>query len=346
MSSEKKRRAPRPRPRICLAGSGGGHVRQLLDLEPVWRDESCFFVTEDTALGRSLARKHDVRLVDHFAAGQLRLGQPLRMLVHAIANLAKSWGIIRDEQPDLVITTGAGAMFWVTLLARLRGARIILIDSFARFRGPSLFARIVRPLAHRTVVQSPLLKQRWPDAELFDPLQVVDRDARLAKEPLIFATVGATLPFPRLVDAVLGLDVAHHVLLQIGEDRRPDIAANGAEIVPALDFTAILTLLQRADIVICHGGTGSILTALAAGCHVIVMPRRHDLGEHYDNHQEEIAAAFAQRGLIMVAHDAASLSQCVAACAGRPRVIARAEPTALAHWLETQIRTLALMPPS
>ena len=328
------------RPHVCLAASGGGHLRQLLDLEPVWRKRSFFFVTEDSALARSLAESHMVYTVEHFAVGQARLGKPLRMLRAAIANLRRSWNIIRDERPDYVITTGAGAMFWVTLLARLRGAHVILIDSFARFRAPSKFATVTRVFANDVVVQSPLLKRRWPDALLFDPLRILKRDLP-TKQPLLFATVGATLPFPRLVEAVLALKASgrleHRVLLQIGDGEMPTDVPEDVEIVRTIGFDRVRALLEEADIVVCHAGTGSLITGLAAGCHVIAMPRRFDLGEHYDDHQQEITAAFAQRGLISVAREASDLDALVASTRGRGRVVAKTDPVPLMSWLEQTI---------
>ena len=66
--------------RLCLAGSGGGHVRQLLDLEPVWSAYDYFFVTEESALGESIARDHPARFVDHYSFGQIRLGKPMKAL--------------------------------------------------------------------------------------------------------------------------------------------------------------------------------------------------------------------------------------------------------------------------
>src|SRR3546814_5417597 len=65
--------------KICLAGSGGGHVRQLLDLEPAWRGHDAFFITEDTALGESLAEHYRCLFVPHVAMGQARLGAPFRI---------------------------------------------------------------------------------------------------------------------------------------------------------------------------------------------------------------------------------------------------------------------------
>ena len=105
--------------KLCLAASGGGHVRQLLDLEPVWSSYDHVFVTEDTALGRSLAEKHPTRFVEHYALGQARLGRTGAMLKGAIRNLVQSVRIVRAERPDVVITTGAGAVYWTALAARL-----------------------------------------------------------------------------------------------------------------------------------------------------------------------------------------------------------------------------------
>src|SRR5690242_17086126 len=55
--------AQKPRLRICLAASGGGHIRQLLDLEACWSKYDFFFVSEDTALSRSLTPKYPVYFV-------------------------------------------------------------------------------------------------------------------------------------------------------------------------------------------------------------------------------------------------------------------------------------------
>ena len=323
--------------KLCLAASGGGHVRQLLDLEPVWRDRDYFFVSENTALGRSLATKHPIHFVDHYALGQARLGRTGQMLRGAFANMFQSWRIIRAERPDVVISTGAGAVFWVALFARLMGARFILIDSFARFDHPSKFARLARPFATRTIVQAPPLKAIWPDAELFDPLRIVD-EAPPPKQPLLFATVGATLPFPRLSETVLALKAAgripERVIVQVGEAPGPHPEVEGAEIVESIDFGDVQALLKEAAIVICHGGTGSLITALSAGCRVIAMPRRFDLGEHYDNHQEEITAAFAARGLIEVAIDADDVGPALDRIRARQPVIARTDPVALIAHLD------------
>jgi UDP-N-acetylglucosamine transferase subunit ALG13 len=335
---------PRKELKICLAASGGGHVRQLLDLEPVWRDTDYVFVTEDTALGRSLAQSHPVRFVAHYALGQARLGRAGTMLRGALVNMAQAARIVARERPDVVITTGAGAMYWTVLFAKARGAKIVLIDSFARFEAPSRFARLVKRFADAVVVQSAALKQVWPDAELFDPLRVLDT-APPAKQPLLFATVGATLGFPRLVEAVIALKASgalpERVVLQVGDTPMPAQIPDGIEVVESLSFDRVQALLAEADFVVCHGGTGSLITALRAGCRTIAMPRLFARGEHYDDHQEEITAAFKARGLIEVALESRELGACVARLRARAPVVATTDPSALIAFLRTRLSAWA-----
>ena len=293
--------------RVCLAASGGGHLRQLLDLSSAWEAHKTFFVTESTALGRSFERR--ARFVPHFALGQARRGAGLRMALSALQNAFQSARIVLGERPDVVISTGAGAVFFTVLWARLLGARIILIESFARFASLSAFARIAGRLAHYRFIQSAALLDLWPGAELFDPLRILDT-APPPKDDLLFATVGATLPFPRLTETVAALkqdgSIPEEVLIQRGAGVA---APEGAPSVETLPFAEMLATMRRARIVVCHGGTGSLVTALREGCRVIAMPRRSARGEHYDDHQSEIVDAFRSRGLIDAADDAATLSR-------------------------------------
>lgn len=332
---------PTRRLRLCLAASGGGHVRQLLDLESIWAGHDYFFVTEDTSLGESLAEKHPVHFVPHVAMGQARLSGPLRMLSAAVRNFGRSAKIILRERPDVLISTGAGAVFFSLLWARLLGARIIVIESFARFDSPSLFARIAAPFAHYLAVQSPALSRFFPNAEVFDPLRILDGSPP-PKKPLLFATVGATLPFERLVDSIE--EVARRgafdgrFIIQTGVGaRRP----GGLESHETLPFDTVQGILRDAQIVVCHGGTGSLITALRQGCHVIAMPRLMERGEHYDNHQAEITDAFAARGLITVARDADELEKAIVAATTRKPVLATTDPARLTAKLGELLATEA-----
>lgn len=319
--------------RIALAASGGGHVRQLLDLAPVWSDHDHFFVTEDTALGRTLSRDHRTHFVPHFAWGQAKLGAPFRMAARAFRSFFGSAAIMARERPDVIISTGAGAVFFAVIWARLFGACVIVMESFARFSGPSLFGRIASPFAHHLIVQSPQLASFYPRAHVFDPFRRLEGQPP-PKQALLFATVGATLPFDRLVRSVAELKVegaiSERVVLQVGEG---GLAPEGMDVSETLPFTTVQALLRDAAIVICHGGTGSLITALREGCQVIAMPRLESLGEHYDNHQAEITEAFRERGLILTANSPDELRAALTTARTRPPVMATTDPVELIGFL-------------
>lgn len=327
--------------RIGLVGSGGGHVRQLLDLEPLWGGKDYFFITEDTALTRDIARKHKAYFIPHVALGQARLGKPVRMAAAAFRSFWSSLRIIWRERPDVMITTGAGSCYFPILFARLRGAKIVLIDSFARFRGPSAFARIAGPLAHVRIAQSRAAGDLWPGAQVFDPFRYLDQP-RPNKDALVFATVGATLPFDRLVRLVdqakqTGL-LPEQVILQTGIGSEAQIQGDIADVRETLPFEDVKQILRRAEIVICHGGTGSIITALREGCRVVVIPRSFSRGEHYDDHQWEIAQALADRGLVSMVGEDDDIGAAIADARARAPACATLDPSALIAELDGLVR--------
>ena len=57
-------------------------------------------------------------------------------------------------------------------------------------------------------------------------------------------------------------------------------------------------LQEKADLIITHGGVGSIVSSLKKGKKVLVVPRLKKYGEHVNNHQLQIARRFGQEGYV------------------------------------------------
>lgn len=326
---------------LCLAASGGGHLRQLIELESAWSRFNAYFVTEDTALGQSLAARAQVDFVAHYTLGQARLGHPIRMLRNALTNLKQSWRSVRARRPDVVLTTGAASMFWTCLIAKARGARVIHLESFARFHQPSKFGYLLRPFADDVIVQSAGVARRWPHARLFDPFRLIDGEPP-PKQSLVFATVGATLPFKRMTDAIVTMkaagELSERVFVQTGVGGVVPIDVEGLSQAESIPFDDLKDILRSAAIVITHGGTGSLITALQNGCRVVAVPRSFERGEIYDHHQEEIVAAFVNRGLIVRCDDVAMLGAAIEEARTMEVQMATTDPQALIEWLITTLQ--------
>ncbi|HEX7930373.1 MAG TPA: glycosyltransferase [Sphingomicrobium sp.] len=255
-------------------------------------------------------------------------------LWNAAISFVKSAQIILKERPDVLISEGAGAMYFIVLWARLFGACIIILESFARFEAPSLFGRLAAPLAHHMIAYAEPLRAFYPKATIFEPVRVLD-EAPPAKQDLVFVTVGATLPFDRMVrmaaQAQQDGNIPERLLIQTGVG---GAAPAGVEVVESLPFDQVQQILDQASVVICHGGTGSLITALSKGCHVIATPRLAALAEHYDDHQAEITEAFARRGLIQVANTVDELKVALTQTRTRDRVVATSDPGELIAFIE------------
>jgi len=58
-------------------------------------------------------------------------------------------------------------------------------------------------------------------------------------------------------------------------------------------------LQEKADLIISHGGVGSILQSIIKEKKVIAIPRFHEYKEHVNNHQKDIVELFDQKGYII-----------------------------------------------
>jgi UDP-N-acetylglucosamine--N-acetylmuramyl-(pentapeptide) pyrophosphoryl-undecaprenol N-acetylglucosamine transferase len=328
--------------RLCLAASGGGHIRQLLDLEEAWSPYHYVFVSEDTALSRSIVQKHPVHFLPHFAIGQIRRDGLLRAVWSGLKNLWRSALLAVKLRPDVVISTGAGSVFFFMIWCRLLGSKFVLIETFARFDKPSTFARAAAIFANDIIVQSDALTKTFPTAAVFDPLKILDQP-RPNKKRLLFATVGVTFPFDRLVEMVAKLkqdgEIFEDVVFQTGIG---GLTPPGLQSFETLSYDQVKSYLREADIVVCHGGTGSVITALREGCRTIVVPRRLEKGEHYDNHQREITSAFAARGLITPANSTEELAVALKTARSLEPICATTDPVALVKHLKSRLGEIAV----
>jgi UDP-N-acetylglucosamine transferase subunit ALG13 len=68
-----------------------------------------------------------------------------------------------------------------------------------------------------------------------------------------------------------------------------------------LEVSPLSALLDTAEVIVCHGGPGSISEAWVRGRRPIVVPRLARLGEHVDDHQTEFCQQVAELGKIALA---------------------------------------------
>lgn len=140
---------------VLLVCSTGGHLLQLVALRDAWTGRSRAWVTFDKSDARSLLRDE---LVYHAH------GPTNRSISNLLRNLLLAPRIIGRLRPRVVITTGAGVAVPFAWAARLRGAKVVYVESFTRIDGPSLSCRLIAPVADRVYAQWPELAAAYPRA--------------------------------------------------------------------------------------------------------------------------------------------------------------------------------------
>lgn len=134
--------------RALLVCSPGGHLQQMLALEPAWREMDRSWVT--------LAGPD----VDYLLAGEdviLGHGPTNRSAINFLRNLAVAWRVLRSRRPDAILSTGAGLSVPFFAIGKLLRIRLVYVESLTRTESISLSGRLVYPLADRFFAQ-------WPEA--------------------------------------------------------------------------------------------------------------------------------------------------------------------------------------
>lgn len=118
---------------------------------------------------------------------------------------------------------------------------------------------------------------------------------------MIFVTLGTQdKPFNRLLEAVQKEinkgNIKEKVVVQAGCTK---FKSNDMEIFDLIPMDEFDKIMQEANLVITHGGVGSIINGLNKNKVVIAVPRLEKYKEHVNDHQIQIVENFNDEGYII-----------------------------------------------
>ena len=118
---------------------------------------------------------------------------------------------------------------------------------------------------------------------------------------MIFVTLGTQdKPFNRLLDAIQreidNGNIKDEVIVQQGSTKYDSKDMKFLNLLPINEFDE---LVKSCDLLITHGGVGSILTGLYKGKKIIGAARLKEYGEVTNNHQLQLLGGFEEKGYIL-----------------------------------------------
>lgn len=141
--------------KICLVCSSGGHFFQLYSLKKFWAGFEHYWVTFPGHDTHSLLFNENVYWAYY---------PTNRNIKNLIRNLILAIKILRRENPDVVISTGAGVSVPFIYIANLLKIKTIYIESLTRINSLSMSGKMVYPVVDHLIAQWPELEERYGKA--------------------------------------------------------------------------------------------------------------------------------------------------------------------------------------
>lgn len=128
---------------------------------------------------------------------------------------------------------------------------------------------------------------------------------------MIVVTLGTQkFQMDRLIKAIdeLAPTIGEEVFIQLGHSTYVPKNCQYQEFVDAGEFQK---MIESCSVLITHSGVGTIMRAIHAGRPVVVVPRLARYHEHVDDHQVQIAQAFAVKGCVLSCENLEQLSEMI-----------------------------------
>lgn len=153
--------------KVLLVCSAGGHFKAIYQLRAFWETCDRQWVTFQTPVTEASLEGEQV---------DWAWSPTNRNFPNLLRNLILAWTVLRRDQPDLVISTGAGVAVPFLAIAKLLGRQTVFVESITRVTDLSLSAKLALPFVNVLYVHWAELQLRYPQAELINPQKVTPEE--------------------------------------------------------------------------------------------------------------------------------------------------------------------------
>lgn len=141
--------------KLCFVASSGGHSTEVLRLKSLMNDYDYIYITEETPNKNEKENVYYLKQVNR---------RELKSILYFFRLFFIAWRILSKEKPTHIISTGAMCTFPLCFVGKLKGIKIVYIESFARVYSLSTTGRFVYCFADLFVVQWKELLKNHPKA--------------------------------------------------------------------------------------------------------------------------------------------------------------------------------------
>ena len=149
--------------KVLFISSTGGHLNELLQLEPMFKKYDYHIITEKDKSTISLKDKYD-KNISYLVYGTK--DHLFTYIFKFIFNFFKSLFLFIKIRPKYIITTGAHTCVSMCYIGKIFGSKIIYIETFANRMSKTLTGKLIYPIANLFIVQWDEMLKLYPKAKL------------------------------------------------------------------------------------------------------------------------------------------------------------------------------------
>ena len=146
--------------KVLFISSTGGHLRELMKLEPLFNSYDYSIITEKDNTTINLKEKYKVYYLPYSTRSKI---------VHYIFKytfvIIKSIILFIVLKPDVIVSTGTHTAVPICFFAKIFNKKIIYIETYANITKKTLTGRLIYPISDLFIVQWKEMKKLYPKAK-------------------------------------------------------------------------------------------------------------------------------------------------------------------------------------
>ncbi len=149
--------------KVIFISSTGGHLTELLQLEPLFNEVEATLITEKTKSNQDLYKKLTIPVYYLSYGTKQHLFSYLFIFVF---NWLKSIFYFLKIRPDVIITTGTHTAVPMCYIGHFFKKKVIWIETFANSQTATKAGQLVYPIADTFIVQWDSMLKAYPKAKV------------------------------------------------------------------------------------------------------------------------------------------------------------------------------------
>lgn len=145
--------------KVLFISSTGGHLRELMKLEPLFKDYDYSIITEKDSTTIDLQKKYKIYYVPYSTRNKI-----ISYFLKYTFVILKSILLFIRIKPDAIVSTGTHTAIPICFLGKAFNKKIVYIETYANITRKTLTGRMIYPISDLFIVQWNEMKELYPKA--------------------------------------------------------------------------------------------------------------------------------------------------------------------------------------